>query len=160
MNYADLKLFDTVNGPGVRVSLFVSGCTVNCPGCFNTEARNFRFGKVFDEEVIEKIVSTVDSKHYEGISILGGDPCEVKNIDSVVTLCRRLRERAPDKSIWIWTGRTIEELQAKEGKAFAELLSLADVIVDGRFVQELADAKLKYRGSSNQRILYRKNGDF
>lgn len=153
MNYADLKLFDTANGPGVRVSLFVSGCTLHCPGCFNRAAQNFKHGHSFTPEVLERIVHALEADGVDGLSILGGDPFELKNMTEVARICEVVKARVPSKSIWVWTGRTLEEAKRDQQLLGVDVLRHIDVLVDGRFVQALVDPKLSYRGSSNQRVL-------
>ena len=155
MNYADIKLFDTTNGPGVRVSLFVSGCTLHCPGCFNRAAQNFKHGHPFTPEVFERIVHALEADGVDGLSILGGDPFEPKNVTEVARICEAVKARVPDASIWVWTGRTLDEVLVVQSRQSANALKNVDVLVDGRFVQTLFDPKLSYRGSSNQRVLMR-----
>ena len=150
MNIANLIKCDMSNGPGMRVTVFVSGCTLNCPGCFNTEAKKFKFGKPY-EEVESEIFSALAEPYIEGLSILGGDPCEKANIETVTKLCIKAKELFPNKTIWMWTGRTIEEL--KTNSIYEKILETIDVLVDGPFVQDLHSAKLEYRGSSNQRVI-------
>lgn len=152
MNIAKFLAFDTVNGPGIRASVFVSGCTLRCKGCFNTESQNFKYGDNYCTYK-DKIIKTLDNPFIEGLSLLGGDPCELKNINTIIELCTEVKKLYPTKSIWMWTGRTIEEL--KSNPIYTELYSLVDVIVDGRFIEELKDLNLQYRGSSNQRVLYK-----
>lgn len=159
MNYSDLKLFDTANGPGVRVSLFVSGCTLHCPGCFNRAAQNFKHGKPFTPEVLDRLVQALEVEGVEGLSILGGDPFEPKNIAEVSRICEQVKKRVPNRSIWVWTGRTLEEAMASMFREAKSVLRNIDVLVDGRFVQALADPNLSYRGSSNQRVLAKTSND-
>ena len=141
MNYADLKLFDTVNGPGVRVSLFVSGCTLNCSGCWNNEARNFKYGDEFTQVETDKIITALRNSFTEGLSILGGDPCEPKNISKVVELCKQVKEKLPNKTIWVWSGRTEKELKEDTNLVYQELLDTIDVLVDGRYRDWETDRK-------------------
>lgn len=152
MYISDFLPFDVVNGPGVRATLFVSGCTLQCKGCFNDKAKNFKNGKPF-EEVKSEIFKALSNPDVCGLSILGGDPCEPKNIWDVTNLCRELKSIYPNKTIWVWTGRTIEELQSDPGKRYKELLETIDVLVDGRFEEDKADDSLRYRGSSNQKVI-------
>ncbi len=154
MNYADIKKVDVANGPGVRVSLFVSGCTHRCEECFNPEAWDFSYGSLFGEEQIAQIISLLDKSHIRGLSLLGGEPFEPQNQDSVLELVRRVREQLPGKTIWCYTGWRYEELAAgKIGDQSRELLEQLDVLVDGPFVLAKKDLGLRFRGSSNQRII-------
>lgn len=159
MNYASLNAFETMNGPGVRVSLFVSGCTLRCEGCFNKEAQNFKHGKPFTAYEVSKILTLLDSDDMAGLSILGGDPCEPKNVGEVLRLCAVVKNHFPKKDIWLWTGRTLEELKTQTDPAYARLFELVDVIIDGRFIEAAKNPDLQYRGSSNQRVL-RRGADF
>ena len=157
MNYAAIKWADVANGPGVRVSLFVSGCTHRCPGCFNEEAQDFAYGQPFTQAEEDKIVRALAPGHIKGLSLLGGEPFEPENQRRLLPFVRRVREAYPEKNIWAFTGFTYEEL-LQEGSyarcgATEELLSLVDVLVDGRYVEALKDISLRFRGSSNQRLL-------
>ena len=156
MNYATIKWADVANGPGVRVSLFVSGCTHHCPGCFNEEAQDFAYGQPFTKAEEDKILAALSPAHIKGLSLLGGEPFEPDNQRGLLPLLRRVKEKYPDKEIWCYSGYTLEELwgesRARCG-ATDELLSLMDVLVDGPFVEEKKDLHLRFRGSSNQRIL-------
>jgi len=154
LNYADIKKVDVANGPGVRVSLFVSGCTHHCKECFNPETWDFGFGSPFGEEQIEEIFSLLDRDHIRGLSLLGGEPFEPENQETVLDLVRRVREKLPGKTIWCYSGYLFEELAGGEvGAHGRELLELLDVLVDGPFVLEKKDLGLRFRGSSNQRII-------
>lgn len=156
MNYAAIKYNDIANGPGVRVSLFVSGCRHACPGCFNREAWDFDYGSLFDDAVIEKITDSAGKAHVSGITLLGGEPFEAENRDGLIRLVKRFRERCSEKTVWCFTGYTLEELLAASDAGetnILELLSGIDTLVDGKFVAELRSASLIFRGSSNQRIL-------
>lgn len=147
MNYNIIKQLDIANGPGCRVSLFVQGCSFNCPGCFNTTAKDFDSGKEFTDQTVELILQLADFNHISGLSLLGGEPLHPKNRDQVLELARKFKETYPDKTIWLWTGYLFEEI--------VDLLSGSgiDVVVDGRFVEDLKDLRLMYRGSSNQRVI-------
>lgn len=147
MNYGAIKNLDIANGPGVRVSLFVSGCRNNCPGCFNKEAQDFNYGQKFTNETWLEIKEMLDNPNVAGLSILGGDPFEPENIGTVEALCQMTRIYFPDKSIWVWTGYRFEDL------AHLDIMKYIDVLVDGRFVERLKDLRLAYRGSSNQRVI-------
>ena len=151
MNFSGYYEFDTVNGPGIRCTLFVSGCSHKCPGCHNRETINPRFGELFTEETVQRILKDLkDTKiNRRGLSISGGDPLFFKNTKEVIALAKRVKEECPDKDIWLWTGYKISELNSEQ----REILEYVDFIVDGRFVKELKDPSLKFRGSSNQNII-------
>lgn len=154
MNYADIKKVDVANGPGVRVSLFVSGCTHHCEECFNPETWDFNFGKPFGEAEIEKILTLLAPEHIRGLSLLGGEPFEPANQGPVLELVRRVRKELPQKNIWCYSGYLFEELAAgKVGEHSRELLETLDVLVDGPFVLVKKDLGLRFRGSNNQRII-------
>ncbi len=154
MNYADIKKVDVANGPGVRVSLFVSGCTHRCEECFNPETWDFSYGFPFGEEEIEKILALLAPYHIRGLSLLGGEPFEPDNQSAVLELVRRVRKELPGKSIWCYSGYLFEELaDGKVGEHSRELLEGLDVLVDGPFVLARKDLGLRFRGSSNQRII-------
>jgi anaerobic ribonucleoside-triphosphate reductase activating protein len=147
MRYNTIKQLDIANGPGCRVSLFVQGCSFNCPGCFNTVAKDFEGGKEFTEQTKEAIFSLAEPDHISGLSILGGEPLHPRNRDAVLALTREFKEKYPTKTVWIWTGYLFEDV------AEDLLASAVDVVVDGRFVEAQKDLRLKYRGSSNQRVI-------
>ena len=154
MYYADIKKVDIANGPGVRVSLFVSGCTRRCEGCFNPETWSFDFGSPFGEAEMERIFSFLDRDHIRGLSLLGGEPFEPANQGAVLELAGRVREKLPGKTIWCYTGYLYEELAAGQvGDHSRELLEKLDVLVDGPFVQKKKNVDLRFRGSTNQRII-------
>ena len=154
MNYADIKKVDIANGPGVRVSLFVSGCTHRCEGCFNPETWSFEFGSPFGEAETERIFSFLDRDHIRGLSLLGGEPLEPANQGAVLELVERVRDKLPGKTIWCYTGYLYEELAANQiGDYSRALLERLDVLVDGPFVQEKKNLDLRFRGSTNQRII-------
>ena len=154
MNFADIKRVDVANGPGVRVSLFVSGCTHRCPGCFNPETWDFAFGAPFGEEQVREILSLLDKPYIRGLSLLGGEPFEPENQGAVLELVRRVRRELPQKDIWCYTGYLYEELAAGQvGEHSRDLLEGLDVLVDGPFVEAQKDLKLRFRGSANQRII-------
>ena len=154
MNYATIKNCDIANGPGVRVSLFVSGCTHRCPGCFNEVAWDFEYGEPFTEQTIEMIIKMMEPAHIKGLTLLGGEPFEPRNQAAVVSLLRRIREELPEKSIWAFSGFLFEKdmLSGRIGDV-SEYLSYLDVLVDGPFVQEKKNLNLRFRGSENQRII-------
>ena len=159
MNYADIKQYDVANGPGVRVSVFVSGCRHACPGCFNKEAWDFNYGKPFTEETMKYIVNLLDFEPYKGITYLGGEPFEKENQHGLLELSKKIRAKHPDKSIWCFTGYEFEKdilnrmCSGDDWPDAKELLSYIDVLVDGRFIESLKDLNLRFRGSSNQRII-------
>lgn len=156
MNYADIKKFDVANGPGVRTSLFVTGCRHHCKGCFNQAALNFSYGKEFGEAQIQEILENLEPDHVSGITILGGEPFEPVNQKGILPLLKRIREVHPNKSIWCFSGFTYDYLTQrliKESDLTLEMLSLIDVLVDGPFILELRNPSLKFKGSSNQRTI-------
>ncbi len=156
MNYATIKKNDIANGPGVRVSLFVSGCRHRCPGCFNREAWDFDYGAPFTADVENDIIAAAKPSYVTGLTLLGGEPFEPENQAPLVSFVKRFREEVPNKTVWCYTGFLFEDiLSGKVGApdVSAELLGLIDTLVDGRFVSELKDLSLMFRGSSNQRII-------
>ena len=158
MFYGEIKKVDVANGTGVRVSLFVSGCTPHCKGCFNPDTWNFCYGKEDTAETEAEIIEALKPSYIEGLSLLGGEPFEPENQKVLVNLLKRIRQELPEKNIWCYSGYTFEELTGKEkSRAFTDttldMLSLIDTLVDGEFVEELKDISLKFRGSSNQRII-------
>ena len=156
MNYAAIKWADVANGPGVRVSLFVSGCTHRCPGCFNQEAQDFAYGRPFTRTEEDKIVAALAPAHIKGLSLLGGEPLEPDNQRALLPLLRRVKAAYPHKEVWCYTGYTLEELRQNSRarcERTDEMLSLIDVLVDGPFVEAQKDLNLRFRGSANQRIL-------
>ena len=158
MNYADIKRVDVANGPGVRVSLFVSGCTHRCPGCFNPETWDFQFGAPFGEEQIQEILGYLRPNHIKGLSLLGGEPFEPENQLAVLELVRRVRAELPQKDIWCYSGYLFEALaEGKIGTYSRALLEQLDVLVDGPFVAARKNLSLRFRGSDNQRIIQVQN---
>lgn len=158
MKYSDIKYYDIANGLGVRTSLFVSGCTHRCKGCFNEETWDFNYGKDFTQETINEILASIEPKYIRGLSLLGGEPLEPPNQRALLPLLRQFKTRFPQKDIWCYTGYTYEtDLLAPDGRARCEatdeLLSCIDILVDGEFKQELYDISLKFCGSRNQRVL-------
>lgn len=156
MNYQTIFKDDLINGEGVRVSLFVSGCSHGCAECFSPHAWDYRSGKEFTEEVLNELLEALDKQYISGLSLLGGDPLMPKNISTVLDVCNLVKEKFPDKTIWCWTGYTLEEVQQNHAK---DILQYIDVLVDGKFVAELKNPSLPFRGSENQRILF-KGKDF
>lgn len=147
---------DFVNGPGIRVSLFVSGCTNKCPGCFNPSSWSFEAGTPFTDKTIDTIIELCKKEHIAGLSLLGGDPLHVRNQEEVCKLIKKFKEQLPDKNIWIWSGYKWEDT-FEGGIAYTEysrdILALSDVLIDGPFIEELKSLRLKYKGSKNQRLL-------
>lgn len=157
MNYAEIKYCDVANGPGVRTSLFVSGCSHHCPGCFNEIAWDFNYGKPFTQDTIDSIIESLKPDYIQGLTLLGGEPFEYSNQKGLLPLVRQVREVLPQKDIWCFTGflfdKDIIENMCKKWKETNELLSYIDVLVDGRFVKELKNLNLKFKGSENQRTI-------
>lgn len=157
MNYAVIKKFDIANGPGVRVSLFVSGCRHFCKNCFNSEAWDFGYGKPYTDAVLEEIITATAPDHITGFSVLGGEPFEPENQPEVLRTVKEIKKRLPNKDIWIYTGFLFDEqlLKGSVGNlnTVKEILENTDVLVDGKFVEELKSPDLLFRGSSNQRII-------
>ena len=150
MYYAQIRRSDTANGPGVRVSLFVSGCTHNCKGCFNKEQQSFTYGNIFTQEEENKIIELVKREGIRGINILGGEPMQQIMDSTLVNLLKRIKSET-NKSIWPWSGYLYEDIIADKKRL--EILKYVDVLVDGQFKEQLKDIRLKHRGSSNQRII-------
>ena len=157
MNYAEIKYNVIANGPGVRTSLFVSGCSHHCPGCFNEIAWDFNYGKPFTQDTIDSIIESLKPDYIQGLTLLGGEPFEYSNQKGLLPLVRQVREVLPQKDIWCFTGflfdKDIIENMCKRWKETNELLSYIDVLVDGRFVEELKNLNLKFKGSENQRTI-------
>lgn len=157
MNYATIKKFDIANGPGVRVSLYVSGCRNHCKNCFNPETWDFNYGEPFTKEVEDGIIAALKPDFIEGFTLLGGDPFEPENQKVLAPFMERLRAEFPEKSFWCFTGYDYERdlLTGKLGDldTVMKILRTLDVLVDGRFVESLKDLNLRFRGSSNQRII-------
>lgn len=157
MNYATIKKFDIANGPGVRVSLFVSGCRHKCKNCFNSEAWDFNYGKPFTKDVADEILKALEPRHIEGFSLLGGEPFEPENQEALADFLESLKEKMPNKTVWCYTGFVFDR-QLLEGtvgniETVMKMLRNIDVLVDGKFVEELKSPDLLFRGSSNQRII-------
>ena len=157
MNYANIKKYDVANGVGVRVSLFVSGCTHRCKGCFNAEAWDFSYGKPYTEATEEEILDALNKDYIAGLSLLGGEPFEPQNQRALLPLLQKFRERYPQKDVWCYSGYTFDADLQEGGRAHCEatdeMLSMLDILVDGEFVEDLKDLKLRFRGSANQRII-------
>lgn len=157
MHYATIKNCDIANGPGVRVSLFVSGCTHRCPGCFNEIAWDFGYGEEFTQDTIDSILNMLKPAHIKGLTLLGGEPFEPENQPAIVELLRQVKATYPEKSIWAFSGYLFDKdiLAGKLGpwETTKEYLSYLDVLVDGPFVMAKKDLSLRFRGSSNQRLI-------
>lgn len=153
MNYATIKTMDIANGPGVRVSLFVSGCRHACPHCFNREAWAFDYGEAYTADIENRLLEAVDKSYVTGLSLLGGEPFEPENRAGLLSLLAAFDERFPDKTVWCYSGFTLEELLADSDPTVRRMLSHIDVLVDGRYENDKKDIALLFRGSSNQRIL-------
>lgn len=158
MNYAGIRTCDIANGEGVRVTLFVSGCTHRCKGCFNPDQWDFDYGELFTREVEDRILKDLEPSYIAGLTVLGGEPMEPANQRALVPFLRRFRERfAATKTLWVYTGCVLETDLTRDSRwrteVTDEFLSMVDVLVDGPFIEELKDISLQFRGSSNQRIL-------
>ena len=157
MNYATIKWTDVANGPGVRVSLFVSGCTHRCEGCFNPEAWDFRYGEPYTQAVEDKILAGLSPDYIKGLSLLGGEPFECANQRALLPLLRRVRSQCPGKTVWCYTGYTLDGDLWQDSRARCEctdeMLSLIDILVDGEFILAQKELSLRFRGSANQRII-------
>lgn len=157
MYYGNLKTCDIANGVGIRVTLFVSGCTNRCKGCFQPETWDFCYGKEYTEETEQTILDALNLRGRAGLTVLGGEPFEPSNQKEIVKLLRKVKELYPDKNIWCYTGFLYENLvkedYEKHCEVTNEMLSLIDVLIDGRFEESLKDLKLQWRGSSNQRVI-------
>lgn len=148
MRYGQIRDLDVANGEGIRTSFFVTGCNNNCENCFNTEYKDFNSGKLWTEEETNKIIKNLEKKEISGLSILGGEPFE--HVEDLINILNKIK-LSSKKDIWIWSGFTFEELMKKDNAK--DLLDLCDVLVDGRYIEEERDLKLKFRGSRNQRVL-------
>ena len=147
MRYNKIRKMDIADGPGVRVSIFMQGCIFNCKNCFNPETHDFKGGVEFTDETIDKVLNLANHEYIRGLSILGGEPLHQKNIDGSLKLARKFKEKYPDKDVWVWTGFLFEDISKDHD------LSDIDVLVDGQYVDKLRNPKLKYCGSSNQRVI-------
>lgn len=152
MNYAKIKHYDIANGEGVRTSLFVSGCQFHCPDCFNEEAQDYNYGQLYTQETEQQILETLQYPYVDGLSILGGDPLwqDDNGLDQLIHLVEQVK--LIEKNVWIWSGFTWEELPKLNPKC-RELIEKCDYFIDGRYEKELRDLRLKWRGSSNQRVI-------
>ena len=147
MRYNKIRKMDISNGPGVRISIFMQGCAFHCKNCFNPETWDFKGGKEFTDDTINRVLDLVDKEYIAGLSILGGEPMHPSNIEGTTKLAKAFKEKYPDKTLWVWSGFTFEDLSDKE------VLKYVDVLVDGQFKTDLFDPRLKWRGSSNQRVI-------
>lgn len=156
MNYATIKNCDIANGPGVRVSLFVSGCTHRCKGCFNEVAWDFSYGEPFTQETIDQIIAMLRPAYIQGLTLLGGEPFEPQNQEPIVKLLRQVKKELPEKSIWAFSGYVLEVIlsgRLGDPEIIKEYLSYLDVLVDGPFVESRKNLSLRFRGSENQRLI-------
>lgn len=147
MRYSKIRKMDISNGPGVRVSIFMQGCDFHCPECFNPETHDFDGGQPFDDKIIDKVLKVADLDYITGLSILGGEPMHPTNIDGTLKLAKAFKEKYPNKTIWVWTGFLFDQLKNKKG------IENIDILVDGQYKDELHDFRLKWKGSSNQRVI-------
>jgi len=148
MRYHKIRKMDISNGPGVRVSIFMQGCTFNCKNCFNKETHDFNGGREFRDETIEKVLGLCEKEYVVGLSILGGEPLHPRNIEGTTRLAKSFKEKFPDKTLWVWSGFLFDrDLKDKE------VLKYIDVLVDGQYVDELHSPLLRWKGSSNQRVI-------
>lgn len=157
MHYADIKNYDVANGPGVRVSIFVSGCTHHCKGCFNQEAWDFNYGKEFDKEREEEVLKSLEPNYIKGLSLLGGEPFELANQKGLLPVIKKAKEKYPDKKIWCYSGylfdKDIVGNMAQKYDETKEMLKYVDFLVDGKFEESQKNPSLQFRGSANQRII-------
>ena len=156
MKFSEIKYFDVANGTGIRTSLFVSGCTHHCKGCFNEVTWDFDYGEPYTEEIEERIIKSLEPSYVTGLTLLGGEPMELVHQPYMLSLCKKVKEKYKDKTIWCFTGYLFEELlpEGKQSlKITQELLSLIDVLVDGEFHLSEKDLTLKFKGSRNQRTI-------
>lgn len=151
MKYSTIRALDVANGPGIRVTIFVSGCNHNCRGCFNQELQDFNHGKEWTKQTEEEFINKVRKPQVAGVSILGGEPLEQLMDDDLYNLLSRIKAEMPEKSVWLWTGDIFEEALKNADKK--RIIDFVDVLVDGPFVMEKRNLKLKYRGSENQRVI-------
>ncbi len=148
MRYNKIRKMDIADGPGIRVSIFMQGCTFNCKNCFNQETHDFSGGKEFTDDTIKEVLNLCDNDTIKGLSILGGEPLHPNNIEGTTKLAKEFKEKFPNKNLWMWTGFSFDkDLKDKE------VLNYVDVLVDGQYKDELHDPKLKWKGSSNQRVI-------
>ena len=148
MRYNKIRKMDIADGPGVRVSIFMQGCAFNCENCFNKETHDFNGGQEFNEETIDRVLKLCENENIEGLSILGGEPMHMKNIEGTTQLAKAFKEKFPNKDLWMWSGFKFDK-DLKDQEA----MKYVDVLVDGQYVDALHNPKLKWKGSSNQRVI-------
>lgn len=148
MRYNKIRKMDISNGPGVRVSIFMQGCTFNCKNCFNKDTHDFNGGKEFDDSTIQRVLELCDNENIDGLSILGGEPMHPNNIEGTTKLAKAFKEKYPNKSVWSWSGYTYDNYLKDK-----EVVKYLDVLVDGQYKDELNNPTLKWRGSENQRVI-------
>lgn len=158
MNYAQINNYDIANGPGVRVSLFVSGCNMHCKGCHNKVAWDFNYGTPYTTDTENRIITALNDENISGLSILGGEPLAEENFMTVYQLIKVVKIKYPEKDIWLWTGLSLETIQKVE--VLNRIINAVDYVVEGSYIEELKNYKLMYRGSSNQRVYDVKNKKF
>ena len=149
MRYNKIRKMDISDGPGVRVSIFMQGCTFKCKNCFNPETHDFKGGTEFTDETIDKVLSLAEPDHIKGLSVLGGEPMHPVNIDGTMKLVKTFKEKYPDKSVWVWSGFLYDDIMERN----KEIFNYIDVLVDGQYDDSLHDPTLKWKGSSNQRVI-------
>lgn len=149
MRYNKIRKMDVSNGPGIRVSIFLQGCEFHCKNCFNPETWSFKSGKEFTNETINKILELSDKETVSGLSILGGEPMHPKNIEGTIELAKKFKEKFPKKTVWVWSGFLYEDVLKRDPEVF----NYIDVMVDGQYVDELHDPTLRWKGSSNKRVI-------
>ena len=149
MRYNKIRKMDISDGPGVRVSIFMQGCIFKCKNCFNPETHDFKGGTEFTDETIDKVLSLAKPDHIKGLSVLGGEPMHPVNIDGTMKLVKTFKEKYPDKSVWVWSGFLYDDIMERN----EEIFNYIDVLVDGQYDDSLHDPTLKWKGSSNQRVI-------
>lgn len=154
MNYMKIKNYDIANGDGVRTSLFVSGCDLHCRGCFNKESWELNAGQFFSRKVKKELLKNLEPDYIKGLSLLGGDPFNPNNVKDIAFLVEDTKRLFPDKTIWAWSGYTLDELLERKDQYTKKILDNIDVLVDGQFIEEEKDLSLRFRGSRNQRLIY------